>query len=143
MPRLISARNVAVLINIVLLTALFFHLKYEIWDKSADAPGLASLTHLPDEIYDEQRPDESSHDAEEKPLQANEGVQERKTAVVVASQRGENVTWLDEYFPTWEKNIYRVDDENAPLTVPMNKGRESMAYLTCVKPLAHWLAPQN
>lgn len=131
-----TARNVAVLVNIVLLTALFFHLKYELWDKSAAALEPASLPHLPDEIYDEQRPDESlSHEAEEKPLRANEGVQDRRTAVVVASQRGENVTWLDEYFPTWEKNIYRVDDENAPLTVPMNKGRESMAYLTCVKTL--------
>jgi hypothetical protein len=132
MPRLITARNVAVLINVVLLTALFLHLKFEIWDKSAAAPGPASLTHLPDELYDEQRADESPHKSEEKPLQANGSVETRRTAVVIASQRSENTTWLDEYFPEWEKNIYRVDDENAPLTVPRNKGRESMVYLTCV-----------
>lgn len=54
----------------------------------------------------------------------------RRTAVVVASQTGENSTWLEEYFPQWEKNIYKVDDQNAPLTVPVNKGRESMVYLT-------------
>jgi len=54
----------------------------------------------------------------------------RRTAVVVASQASEDATWLDEYFPQWEKYIYRVDTPNAKLTVPMNKGRESMVYLT-------------
>lgn len=54
----------------------------------------------------------------------------RRTAVVVASQKSEDAAWLDTYFPQWEKNIYRVDDPNAKLTVPKNKGRESMVYLT-------------
>jgi hypothetical protein len=49
--------------------------------------------------------------------------------VVVASQKSENATWLETYFPDWEKNIYAVDDQTAPLTVPTNKGRESMVYL--------------
>jgi len=56
----------------------------------------------------------------------------RRTAVVVASQKSENATWLDEYFPAWEKNIYAVDDPTAPLTVPKNKGRESMVYLSFI-----------
>jgi hypothetical protein len=54
----------------------------------------------------------------------------RRTAVVVASQASEDATWLDKYFPQWEKHIYRVDDSSAKLTVPKNKGRESMVYLT-------------
>ncbi len=57
---------------------------------------------------------------------------ERKTAVVVASQASENATWIGEAFPKWERNIYMVDDPNAKLTVPKNKGRESMVYLTYV-----------
>ena len=118
-----TARNAVILVNVILLTALFVHLKSELWDKNAAAAGSATLTHLPDELYDEQQPGESSHDPEEKP---------RRTAVVVASQSSENATWLEEYFPEWEKNIYRVDDANAPLTVPKNKGRESMVYLTYV-----------
>ncbi|KAK7948001.1 uncharacterized protein PG986_008887 [Apiospora aurea] len=32
--------------------------------------------------------------------------------------------------PAWRKRIYTVDDPHAPLTVPKNKGRESMVYLT-------------
>jgi hypothetical protein len=132
MPRLITARNVVIFVNVILLTALFYHLKSELWDKNAAAVGSATLTHLPDELYDEQQPDESSRNPKEKPLKANGGVKARRTAVVVASQSSENATWLEEYFPEWEKNIYRVDDANAPLTVPKNKGRESMVYLTYV-----------
>lgn len=56
----------------------------------------------------------------------------RRTAVVVAKTAFENVTWLDEYFPQWEKNIYSVDDREAKLKIPKNKGRESMVYLRCV-----------
>ncbi|KNG45707.1 f-box domain containing protein [Stemphylium lycopersici] len=132
MPRLMTARNAFVLVNIVVLTALFVHLKFELWDKNAAAAGSA-MTHLPDELYDEQRPEDSSHEPpEEKPLKANGSVKPRRTAVVVASQSSENATWLNEYFPQWEKNIYRVDDQHAPLTVPLNKGRESMVYLTYI-----------
>lgn len=57
-------------------------------------------------------------------------VHTRRTAVVVASQASEDATWLDTYFPKWEKNVYHVDSSNAKLTVPKNKGRESMVYLT-------------
>jgi hypothetical protein len=72
-------------------------------------------------------------------LQMDAEPKSRRTAVVVASQASENATWLNEYFPLWEKNIYRVDDPRAPLTVPKNKGRESMVYLTYV----HALTPPS
>jgi len=132
MPRLITVRSAVILVNILVLTALFIHLKFELWDQRATAAALASLTHLPDELYDEQETNEISPSGEKKPLKANGGVKTRRTAIVVASQKSENATWLEEYFPEWEKNIYRVDDKNAPLTVPKNKGRESMVYLTYV-----------
>lgn len=132
MPRLITVRSAVILINIIVLSALFIHLKFELWDQRAAAAGSSSLTHVPDELYDEQQTNESSHTGEKKPLKANGGVKSRRTAIVVASQKSENATWLEEYFPEWEKNIYRVDDTNAPLTVPKNKGRESMVYLTYV-----------
>lgn len=50
--------------------------------------------------------------------------------LVVASMKRQNTSWLVEFFPHWRKSIYIVDDQTAPLTVPTNKGRESMAYLT-------------
>lgn len=50
--------------------------------------------------------------------------------MVVASTSSENVTWLHDYLPQWKKNIYVVDDASAELTVPTNKGRESMVFLT-------------
>ncbi|KAF5244570.1 hypothetical protein FANTH_7649 [Fusarium anthophilum] len=52
--------------------------------------------------------------------------------MVVASMKHENVSWLDEYLPEWKKNIYVVDDNKAKLTVPTNKGREAMVFLTYI-----------
>jgi len=133
MPRF-TARNAVVALNILLLTALLVHLKYELWDKHAPAADLMGLSHLPDELLnvDTTLPPAPSHDQDDKKLQVNGSTKKRRTAVVVASQASENATWLNEYFPSWEKNIYRVDDAKAPLTVPKNKGRESMVYLTYV-----------
>lgn len=50
--------------------------------------------------------------------------------MVVASMSSENTTWLDQYLLDWKKNIYVVDDETARFTVPINKGREAMVFLT-------------
>ncbi|EFE34933.1 uncharacterized protein ARB_05889 [Trichophyton benhamiae CBS 112371] len=50
--------------------------------------------------------------------------------MVVASMKRENVTWLHKYLPQWKKNIDVVDDPEAELTVPANKGREAMVFLT-------------
>ena len=55
-----------------------------------------------------------------------------KVDVVVASLAKEDTSWLYKYFPKWQKKIYVVDNKTAPLTVTENKGRETMAYLTCV-----------
>lgn len=126
MPRF-SVRNIVVALNILLLTALFLHLKYELWDEHPPAAELDDLSHLPDELLDDNRAIATP--------QGYGGKKSRRTAVVVASQASENATWLSENFPTWEMNIYRVDDPSAPLTVPKNKGRESMVYLTYVSPL--------
>jgi hypothetical protein len=117
MPRF-SARNIVVVVNIILLTALVVHLKQVLYDRQL-APADLGASHIPDELLDET-------------LQLTTGSKARRTAVVVAAQASENATWLNEYFPEWEKNIYRVDNASAPLTVPKNKGRESMVYLTYV-----------
>ena len=50
--------------------------------------------------------------------------------LVVASLVGDDISWLDEPFSDWKTNIYVVNDPNASLTVPKNKGREAMVYLT-------------
>ncbi|KAJ4305821.1 hypothetical protein N0V90_001353 [Kalmusia sp. IMI 367209] len=63
---------------------------------------------------------------------AKAGNSKRQTAVVVAKSKFDNATWLEEYFPQWEKHIYSVDDWTADLTVPVNKGRESMVYLSYI-----------
>jgi hypothetical protein len=117
MPRF-TARNVVVVFNVLLLTALLVHLKRVLWNRHV-SPADLGLSHLPDELLDDSIPIPP---------------QSRRTAVVVASQASENATWLNHYFPAWETNIYHVDDPDAPLTVPKNKGRESMVYLTCVLP---------
>lgn len=167
MPRF-TARNVIVLVNLALLTVLFFHLKYHLWDKNQDINGATSL--FGDLYGDEEdgygggkandhgaelglngvKSDNEWRSKDGKTLQVNggstssavldtKGKKERRTAVVVASQASENATWISEAFPKWEQNIYSVDDPNAVLTVPKNKGRESMVYLTYVTSL---IAPE-
>ena len=59
----------------------------------------------------------------------------RRNALVVASLEGDDVSWLQGILPEWEKNIYIVNNAsaNATLTIPKNKGRESMVYLRWVQ----------
>ena len=52
--------------------------------------------------------------------------------LVVASLKEGDTLWIGEFFPDWRTNIYVVNDPSAPLTVPKNKGREAMVYLTYV-----------
>ena len=163
MPRF-SARNAIVLVNVVLLTALFLHLKHHLWDASSGRSAGSLFSDFYDEddgyeggnVHDQDvvqglngiHTDDQFRSKEGKTLQVNggatsslvglEGVRGRKkkeikTAVVVASQTSENATWIAEAFPQWEQYIYRVDDPGAKLTVPKNKGRESMVYLTYVR----------
>lgn len=59
---------------------------------------------------------------------------EDSVELVVASMTKENVTWLDNYLTHWKKSIYVVDNPKSALTVPVNKGREAMVFLTYVSP---------
>lgn len=54
---------------------------------------------------------------------------------MVASLIDDDVSWLHAILPEWEKNIYVANNANAALTVPENKGRESMVYLRWAKVL--------
>jgi hypothetical protein len=81
-----------------------------------------------------------SHDS--KPKAIEEPVPQR-VMLVIASQTTDNTTWLEGSFPDWEKSIY-LTDAPSNLSVPVNKGRESMVYLTSVNPemdLDHVLTP--
>lgn len=60
------------------------------------------------------------------------GHYEERVDVVVASMKKENTSWISAAFPQWTHRIYVVDDPDAALTVPMNKGHEVMVYLTYV-----------
>lgn len=62
--------------------------------------------------------------------QSSQRLGEDDVEMVIASMKHENVSWLDDYLPEWRKNVYVVDDNKAKLTVPMNKGREAMVFLT-------------
>ncbi|KAK8039443.1 hypothetical protein PG993_007854 [Apiospora rasikravindrae] len=51
--------------------------------------------------------------------------------IVAASLQTDNTAWFHRHLPlSWRKHIYTVDDSRASLTVPKNKGREAMVYLT-------------
>lgn len=131
--RRFTARNAFIVVTFFLVTVLLVHLKYVISGEDASAATAADLdADLLPKLGQPFHDSASTHQEDDKKLQVNTGIKTRRTAVVVASQASENATWLDEYFPQWEKNIYRVDDPHAPLTVPKNKGRESMVYLTFV-----------
>ncbi|KAI1332457.1 hypothetical protein F5Y16DRAFT_420518 [Xylariaceae sp. FL0255] len=57
----------------------------------------------------------------------------RELDLVVASLSREDVAWVDKFLPqAWTKKIYVIDDVEALLTVPKNKGREAMVYLTYI-----------
>ena len=57
--------------------------------------------------------------------------------LVVASLNGDPVSWINENLPDWTARIYVVNNPDANLTVPLNKGRESMVYLTYAVVLIH------
>jgi len=113
-----TPRTALITLLLWLLFAILFHLKAELWNP----------INGPDYFVEEDL--EITDLANERQAPTVNTPTKRRTAVVVASQRTENATWLSTYFPDWEKNIYAVDDPTAELTVPKNKGRESMVYLT-------------
>ncbi|KAI2469125.1 hypothetical protein F4781DRAFT_395325 [Annulohypoxylon bovei var. microspora] len=56
----------------------------------------------------------------------------RETEIVVASTSREDASWVYRHFPHWNPKVYIVDDPLTQLTVPKNKGREAMVYLTYI-----------
>ncbi|KAH6616911.1 hypothetical protein F5144DRAFT_377219 [Chaetomium tenue] len=50
--------------------------------------------------------------------------------IVVASLRREDTSWVHQHLPGWSRSVYVADDPSAEFTVPKNKGREAMVYLT-------------
>ncbi len=50
--------------------------------------------------------------------------------IVVASLKSEDTSWVHTHLPDWFRSVYVVDDASARHTVPRNKGREAMVYLT-------------
>ncbi|KAG5294532.1 DUF3431 superfamily domain-containing protein [Histoplasma ohiense] len=56
----------------------------------------------------------------------------RSKEIVVASLKDDDTSWVAEHLSDWNANIYVVDDPRSELTVPMNKARESMVYLTYI-----------
>ncbi|KAI9804321.1 MAG: hypothetical protein M1833_007128 [Piccolia ochrophora] len=50
--------------------------------------------------------------------------------LVVARTKAEDVSWIEQEFPSIDTAIYTVDDETATLRPPQNKGHESMVYLS-------------
>ena len=71
--------------------------------------------------------------SDEKEPQSHEELKPERVMLVVASQTTDNTTWLNESFTSWEKSVY-LTDAPSNLSVPANKGRESMVYLTFVTP---------
>ena len=55
-----------------------------------------------------------------------------QVALVVASVKKDDIRWMRKLFPKWEIYHYVADDPFAEHTVPLNKGREAMQYLTWV-----------
>lgn len=55
---------------------------------------------------------------------------EYQKALIVASIRAEDTSWVAEDLPDIDTYVYVNDDPNANLTVPSNKGHEAMTYLT-------------
>lgn len=70
--------------------------------------------------------DQSGPTAKETPGPTSKETPERTKELVVASVKGEDVSWIAEHVKDWKRNIYVANDPRAPLTVPKNKGRESM-----------------
>ncbi|KAJ2904733.1 hypothetical protein MKZ38_007351 [Zalerion maritima] len=50
--------------------------------------------------------------------------------LVVGKIKNEVTNWITDNLGHWNVSIYEVDDQNAELNVPMNKGHEAMVYLT-------------
>jgi hypothetical protein len=61
-------------------------------------------------------------------------------AFVVSSMKKDSTQWVEQFRPGWTIYRYVTDDPHAKYTVPRNKGREAMVYLTFVSPPASYLS---
>ncbi|KAH0563224.1 hypothetical protein GP486_002210 [Trichoglossum hirsutum] len=52
--------------------------------------------------------------------------------IVMAKLQKEDTNWVGEHLPEWKNAIYTVDNTSAPLYTSVNKGKESMVYLTYI-----------
>ena len=66
------------------------------------------------------------------------GASAEDKAVVIAKMAAENTSWVTDELHDWQHAIYHMDDPNWILHPPVNKGRESMAYLTFVCDKLPW-----
>ncbi|KAB8437448.1 hypothetical protein FH972_025126 [Carpinus fangiana] len=53
-------------------------------------------------------------------------------AIIAVSMRTDNVSWIHDFFPDWQPNIYVMDDAAAPLSVTQPGGHEASAYLSYI-----------
>lgn len=113
----------AILFTILIIYALYFLF----FAKKSGPRNIAASTH-----------DEVHHGGPHRDYRSGQATPSRQASIqqpipremVVASMKTDDVSWLYQYFPDWHKSVYVVDDKKAPLTVKLNKGRESMVYLT-------------
>ncbi|RJE27457.1 hypothetical protein PHISCL_00191 [Aspergillus sclerotialis] len=49
--------------------------------------------------------------------------------IVVGKREDEDTDWVIDELPDWQHAIYTVDNPNAPLSLPQNKGKEANVYL--------------
>ncbi|KAI0203350.1 hypothetical protein F4808DRAFT_458113 [Astrocystis sublimbata] len=128
-----SPRRLLVATLLATVLFLFFALRHrsdttDVFGRRPGArPSSAPITFHPE---DDERPPPSSADTEIDPELERQAQQARELELVVASVRAENTSWFHTYLPSWHKNIYVADDPSAAFTVPQNKGREAMVYLT-------------
>lgn len=86
-------------------------------------------TSLPNELHGQHTQTSEYTTSLDRTQGATESPTHGKT-MIVGRMKNDDTAWLYDNFPDWNKKIYTVDDRNADLTVPKNKGRESMVYLT-------------
>lgn len=53
-------------------------------------------------------------------------------ALVVASMEKDETSWIHTHLSDWQVSRFVVDSESTHFTVPKNKGREAMVYLTYI-----------
>lgn len=112
---MIQRRYQRVLFGCILLFAFAYFLPSFSPSFVSDS-GVSDAGRLPSETNDESK--------------SKEGWRPEEKELVVASLKGDDTSWLDDFFASWKKNIYIVNDPSAPLTVTKNKGREAMPFLT-------------